>query len=148
MSDPPSYISFHIPQYEETDTHFKVKVDAVRESGDAIWFEIFDGESNQTYTGTDFEKFHALPDNIQKPDKLRIYMRPAPNTNDPKTAISAVYWTSNDPKSVFDGWSGAPTSRVYRGEDYTQTVKEVRTRSFVAPVNTSNRRGFRLVQRP
>ena len=114
-SNPVSYISFRIPQYEETDTHFKVKVDAVRETGDAIWFEIFDGESNQTYTGTDFEKFHALPNNIQKPDKLRIYMRPAPNTNDPKTAISAVYWTSNDPKSVFDGWSGAPTSRVYRG---------------------------------
>ena len=148
MSDPPSYISFHIPQYEETDTHFKVKVDAVRESGDAIWFEIFDGESNQTYAGTEFEKFLPMPSHIQKPDKLRIYMRPAPQTNDPQTAISAVYWTTNDPKSVFDGWSGAPTSRVYRGEDYTQAVKEVRTRSFVAPVDTSNKRGFRLVQRP
>ena len=75
-------------------------------------------------------------------------MRPAPQTNDPQTAISAVYWTTNDPKSVFDGWPGAPTSRVYRGEDYTQAVKEVRTRSFVAPVNTSDKRGFRLVQRP
>ena len=148
MSDPPSYISFHIPQYEETDTHFKVKVDAVRESGDAIWFEIFDGESNQTYAGTEFEKFLPMPSHIQKPDKLRIYMRPAPQTNDPQTAISAVYWTTNDPKSVFDGWPGAPTSRVYRGEDYTQAVKEVRTRSFVAPVNTSDKRGFRLVQRP
>ena len=81
FSNPPSYITFRLPQYEETDTHFKVKVDAVREAGDSIWFEIFDGENNQTYAATDFEKFHALPAGITKPDKLRIYMVPAPENN-------------------------------------------------------------------
>ena len=123
-------------------------MDAIREAGDAVWFEIFDGENNQTYLGSDFEKFHALPSHIQKPDKLRIYMLPAPNTNNPQTGISAVYWTTNDPKSVFDGWSGAPTDRVYRGEDYSQSVKEIRNRAFSSANSISNRRGFRLVQRP
>mgnify|MGYP006274144235 CR=1 FL=1 len=122
MSNPVSYVSFRIPQYQETDTHFKVKVDATRESGDAVWFEIFDGDQNQSYSETDFEKFLSLPGHLQKPDKLRIYMRPAPDTNNPVTAITSVYWTTNDPKSVFDGWTGEPTDRIYRGEDYSQSV--------------------------
>ena len=60
FSNPPSYITFRLPQYEETDTHFKVKVDAVREARDSIWFEIFDGEKNQTYAATDFEKISCF----------------------------------------------------------------------------------------
>ncbi len=152
MADPVSYVTFSLPQYEENSTHFKVKIDATREAGDEIWFALLDGNETKTYAEADFEKFLPKVAPIGKPKKLRIYMKPAPLTNNPTTAISAVYWTSNDPKSVWSGgpWSGSPsniTHRGFRGENFSEAVQEVRYRRHVTPSNVSPHRGFRLVQR-
>ena len=152
MADPVSYVTFSLPQYEENSTHFKVKIDATREAGDQIWFALLDGNETKTYAEADFEQFLPKVAPIGKPKKLRIYMKPAPLTNNPTTAISTVYWTSNDPKSVWSGgpWSGSPsniTHRGFRGENFSEAVQEVRYRRHVTPSNVSPHRGFRLVQR-
>jgi hypothetical protein len=137
-----SYITFDLPQYEENATHFKVKVDATREAGDQIWFAILDGNATKTYAEADFEQYHAVAAPIGRPRRLRIYMRPKAGTASPATAVSAVYWTTNDPKSFYSG-----QDRIYRGEHFDEAVREVRSRRQVVPSNADAKRGFRLVQR-
>ena len=92
------YLTLNIPPYVLDDagaTHFEVNVDATREAGDDIWFELVDGENNQTYANADFGTKLALPGNIQRPQKLRIYINQSPsNSTIGGTFVHAVYWNS------------------------------------------------------
>ena len=144
--DNASYVTIDIPPYDDTYTHFKVKVDATRQSGDGLWFEILDGNNTKVYSESDFDKYHAVQAPINRPRKLRIIMKPVPG-NTPQTGVSAIYWQTNDPKGIWSGqWSN--TNRVYRGDHFDEGIREVRFRRQAGPTHFEPKLGFRLVQRP
>ena len=64
------YLTLNIPPYvleEANATHFEVNVDATREAGDDIWFELVDGENNQTFTNSDFGTQPTCPEIFSGP---------------------------------------------------------------------------------
>ena len=80
---------------EESTTHFCVNLDMEREEGDSFWFELFEGDQNQTYTDQDIGKVLPLPGNITKPDQLRVYTRA--KSSSPTigaTVLKSVYFRS------------------------------------------------------
>ena len=89
------YLTLNIPPYileESNASHFEVNIDATREAGDDIWFELVDGDNNQTYANSNFGTQLALPNNIQRPKKLRIYLnQAAANSTIGGTFVHAVY---------------------------------------------------------
>ena len=135
------YLTLDLPQYEENNaTHFRVKVDADREGNDDIWFELVD-ESNATklYANADFDQFLPIATPIVKPKHLRVYLKPATSPTREGTALSAVYWTTNDPKSH---WTG--TKRVVRDNHYAENIQFLNNRNFINPSPPSGSIGFRL----
>jgi formylglycine-generating enzyme required for sulfatase activity len=169
------YLTLNIPAYvfdEAGATHFEVNVDATREAGDDIWFELVDGENNQTYANSNFGTKLALPGNIQRPKKLRIYINQSPsNSTIGGTFVHAVYWNSlqaSTPSRTIDqtilfgvdwkssrngpidnprGWwkSG---QRLTRDNHYAEALENLGKRTFSAPDRRYSTVGFRLVQRP
>jgi formylglycine-generating enzyme required for sulfatase activity len=59
------------------------------------------------------------------------------------TALHAVYWTTNDPKSWNTG-----TQRVVRDNHYAENLQTLSTRNFETPATANATTGFRLVRRP
>ena len=141
------YLTLNVPPYvldEANATHFEVNVDATREAGDDIWFELVDGDNNQTYANADFGTKLALPGNIQRPKKLRIYLNQSPSSSTiGGTFVHAVYWKTDNPKG---SWTG--TQRVLRDNHYAEGLQTLSKRSFSTPDKRYSTVGFRLVQRP
>ena len=98
-------ITLKIPQYSRTKRHsFSVKVDADREGDDGVWFELVNEDnSSKTYTNADFDQLLPIVSPIIHPTRLRIHMKPATNPTVGGTAITAVYWGTNDPKTCGRG---------------------------------------------
>jgi formylglycine-generating enzyme required for sulfatase activity len=169
------YLTLNVPPYvldEANATHFEVNVDATREAGDDVWFELVDGDNNQTYANGDFGTTLALPGNVQRPKKLRIYLNQSPaNSTIGGTFVHAVYLKgsrtdgtgrpadefvlfSDDWKSERDGPIDNPrgwwqsSRRVLRDSHYAEGLQHLSKRNFSAPGNRSSTVGFRLVQRP
>ena len=153
-----TYLTLNIPQYSEQNaTHFRVKVDANREGDDDIWFELVNEDNaTKTYTNADFDTLLPIESPITNPNRLRIYMKPATSgATLGGTAVSAVYWQSNDPKSL---WTG--TERIAKDMSYQESLSSLKTRQWFSPIArnsttnaeytyfTRNRVGFRLVRRP
>ena len=143
-----------IPQYfEQNLSHFRVKVDAERVPDDDIWFELVNEDnSSKTYTNADFDQLLPIESPIVNPTRLRIYMKPATSgATLGGTAITAVYWGTNDPKSL---WSG--THKIVKDSWFSTSLKSLSFRgtplaphlgassNYTAPSLT----GFRLVRRP
>ena len=82
-----------------------MKVDADREGDDDVWFELVNEDnSSKTYTNADFDQLLPIESPIVQPTRLRIYMKPATSgATLGGTAVSAVYWGTNDPKSLMEG---------------------------------------------
>ena len=169
------YLTLNIPSYvweESSATHFEVNLDATRESGDDIWFELVDGENNQTYANANFGSKLELPSNIQRPKKLRIYLnQAAENSTIGGTFVHAVYLRglrvdgtgrqgddfvlfSDDWKSERDGSIDNPrgwwqsSQRVLRDNHYAEGLQVLSGKNFSSPANRYSTVGFRLVQRP
>ena len=87
---------------EQNITHFRVKVDADREGDDDIWFELVNEDnSSKTYTNADFDQLLPIVSPIIQPNRIRIYMKPATSgATIGGTAITAVYWGTNDPQEI------------------------------------------------
>ena len=139
-------LTLNIPQYSEQDTsHFRVKVDAVREGDDDIWFELVNEDnSTKTYTNANFDKLLPIQSPIVKPTRLRIYMKPATTgATFGGTAISAVYWGTSNPKSL---WMGS--QRVDKDIYYSENTQKLTRRSWRASNEVTQIMGFRLVRRP
>ena len=141
------YLTLKIPQYSEQNaTHFRVKVDADREGDDDIWFELVNEDnSSKTYSNADFDQLLPIVSPIDKPTRLRIYMKPATSGATPGgTAVSAVYWGTNDPKSL---WTAS--QRIVKDLSFDQNISLLKSRVInTTPSTVSNKRGFRLVRRP
>ena len=169
------YLTLNVPPYvldEANATHFEVNVDATREAGDDVWFELVDGDNNQTYANADFGTKLALPGNVQRPKKLRIYLNQSPSSSTiGGTFVHAVYWNSLrsdtpartidqtvlfsvDYKSERDGPIDNPrgwwksTQRLVRDNHYAEGLQTLSKRSFSTPDKRYSTVGFRLVQRP
>jgi formylglycine-generating enzyme required for sulfatase activity len=140
------YVTLDLPQYKEQNaTHFRVKVDADREGDDDIWFELVD-ESNATklYANTDLDQILPITAPIVNPKKLRIYLKQKSSNPSPTgTALKAVYWTTNDPKSL---WSGS--ERVTKDGAFSDDLRLLKYRSSNAPSHIGATKGFRLARRP
>jgi formylglycine-generating enzyme required for sulfatase activity len=168
------YLTLNIPPYileEANATHFEVNIDATREAGDDIWFELVDGENNQTYANANFGSKLELPSNIQRPKKLRIYLnQAAENSTIGGTFVHAVYLTpsSDSPTRTFDqmtlfsvdwkserngpvdnprGWWQS-NQRVLRDNHYAEGLQVLSEKNLSSPANRYSTVGFRLVQRP
>lgn len=169
------YLTLNIPPYvleEASATHFEVNIDATREEGDDIWFELVDGDNNQTYANAKFGTKLSLPSNIQRPKKLRIYLnQAAANSTIGGTFVHAVYlkgsrtdgqgrktdeftlfsddWKSerNGPIDNPRGWWKS-SQRVLRDNHYAEGLQYLSKRNFSSPANRYSTVGFRLVQRP
>ena len=141
------YLTLKIPQYSEQNaTHFRVKVEADRQGDDDIWFELVNEDnSSKTYTNADFDQFLPIVSPIVQPTRLRIYMKPATSGVTPGgTAVSAVYWGTNDPKSL---WTAS--QRIVKDLSFDQNISLLKSRVInTTPSTVSNKRGFRLVRRP
>ena len=153
-------------------THFEVNVDATREAGDDIWFELVDGENNQTYANSNFGTKLPLPGNIQRPKKLRIYInQSASNSTIGGTYVHAVYWNSlqaSTPSRTIDqtilfgvDWNSSRNGpidnprgwwksgqRLTRDNHYAEALENLGTRNSSTPDRRYSTVGFRLVQRP
>ena len=78
------YLTLNIPPYvlnEASATHFEVNVDATREAGDDIWFELVDGKTTRPMRIPISGPNSHLPGNIQRPKKLRIYINQSPSNS-------------------------------------------------------------------
>ena len=147
----PHYLTLKIPQYSEQNaTHFRVKVDADREGDDDVWFELVNEDnSSKSYTNADFDQLLPIVSPIIHPTRLRIHMKPATNPTVGGTAISAVYWGTNDPKSL---WTG--TKRILKDRDYDEDLEQLKYRFAILPntaeayISGTRTIGFRLVRRP
>jgi hypothetical protein len=149
------YLTLNIPQYSEQNaSHFRIKVDATREGDDDIWFELVNEDnSTKTYTNADFDKLLPIQAPIVKPTRLRIYMKPATSgATVGGTGISAVYWGTSNPKSL---WTG--TNRIQKDLSYNHGLGNLRGRTTGLTPNTINQTpyggqttnwGFRLIRRP
>jgi len=169
------YLTLNIPPYileEANASHFEVNIDATRETGDDIWFELVDGDNNQTYLNSNLGTKLALPNSIQRPKKLRIYLnQAASNSTIGGTFVHAVYLRglrvdgtgrqgdefalfSDDWKSERNGpvdnprgwWEGQ--NRVLRDNHYAEGLQVLSGKNFSSPANRYSTVGFRLVQRP
>ena len=149
LADPAAnyYITLKIPQYSEQNaTHFRVKVDSDREGDDDIWFELVNEDnSSKTYTNADFDQLLPIVSPIVQPTRLRIHMKPATSgATLGGTALTAVYWGTNDPKSL---WTG--TNRIVKDLSFDENISLLKNRvTNTTPSTVSNKRGFRLVRRP
>jgi formylglycine-generating enzyme required for sulfatase activity len=169
------YLTLNIPSYvweESSATHLEVNIDATRETGDDIWFELVDGDNNQTYANANFGNKLSLPSNIQRPKKLRIYLnQAASNSTIGGTFVHAVYLTpsrNDTPTRTFDqttlfsvdwkserngpvdnprGWWKS-SQRVLRDNHYAEGLQVLSGKNFSSPANRYSTVGFRLVQRP
>jgi hypothetical protein len=169
------YITLNISSYvweEANASHFELNIDATRETGDDIWFELVDGDNNQTYANANFGNKLALPSNIQRPKKLRIYLnQAASNSTIGGTFVHAVYLTpsrNDTPTRTFDqttlfsvdwkserngpidnprGWWQS-SQRVLRDNHYAEGLEVLSGKNFSSPANRYSTVGFRLVQRP
>ena len=141
------YLTLKIPQYSEQNaTHFRVKVDADRQGDDDIWFELVNEDnSSKTYTNADFDQLLPIVSPIVQPTRLRIHMKPATSgATLGGTAVSAVYWGTNDPKSL---WTAS--QRIVKDLSFDQNIALLKNRvTNTTPNSVSNTRGFRLVRRP
>ena len=139
-------VSLLVPNYKENNqSFFKLEINADREDGDDIWFELV-GDSNvsKTYAGTEFGKLLPLPIEVPRPKKLRILIKATPsNPTFGATALRSVIWTQSNPKSH---WTG--TERVIRDNHYAEALENLGKRSFSTPDWRFSTVGFRLVQRP
>ena len=143
---PLNCLTLNIPQYSEQNaTHFRVKVDAVRQGDDDIWFELVNEDnSTKTYTNSDFDKLLPIQAPIVQPTRLRIYMKPATSgATVGGTAISAVYWGTSNPKSL---WTA--TQRIEKDIYYSENTQKLTRRSWRASNEVQSFMGFRLVRRP
>jgi len=139
-------LTLNIPQYSEQNaSHFRLKVDATRQGDDDIWFELVNEDnSTKTYTNTDFDKLLPIQAPVVKPTRLRIYMKPSTSgATFGGTAISAVYWGTSNPKSL---WTG--TQRVDKDIFYSENTEKLTRRSWRASSEVQSFMGFRLVRRP
>ena len=130
------YLTLQIPQYSEQNaTHFRVKVDADREGDDDVWFELVNEDnSSKTYTNADFDQLLPIVSPIIQPTRLRIHMKPATSgATVGGTAISAVYWGTNDPKSL---WTG--TKRILKDRDYDEDLEQLKYRFAILPNTTGH----------
>ena len=168
------YVTLNIPQYvwnEPSATHFEVNVDATREAGDDIWFELLDSDNNQTYANANFGTKLQLPGDIQRPKKLRIYLNQAASnstiggtfvhivgikglTNNgtrptDQTILFGVDWksTRNGAEDNPRGWWKS-SQRVLRDNHYAEGLQVLSGKNFSSPANRYSTVGFRLVQRP
>jgi len=169
------YLTLNIPPYvleEANATHLEVNIEATRESGDDIWFELVDGENNQTYVNADFGTKLPLTGNLQHPKKLRIYLnQAATNSTIGGTFVHAVYlkgsrtdgldrktddfvlfsddWKSerNGPIDNPRGWWKS-SQRILRDNHYAGALDNLNFRSFSSAGNRYSTVGFRLVRRP
>ena len=117
-------LTLNIPQYSEQNaSHFRLKVDATRQGDDDIWFELVNEDnSTKTYTNADFDKLLPIQAPIVKPTRLRIYMKPATSgATFGGTAISAVYWGTSNPKSL---WTA--TQRVDKDIYYLRILQKLK----------------------
>jgi formylglycine-generating enzyme required for sulfatase activity len=140
------YLTLNMPPYyqENNATHFRVNVDATREVGDDIWFELVDGNASKTYANADFDQLLPVTAPIYRPKKLRIYLNQSPSSSTiGGTFVHAVYWGTDNPKSH---WTG--TQRVMRDNHYAEGLVPLGTRNYSDPKNRYSTVGFRLVQRP
>jgi hypothetical protein len=140
------YLTLNLPPYyqENNSTHFRVNVDATREAGDDVWFELVDGNASKTYANADFNKLLPIPAEVGHPKKLRIYLNQSPSSSTiGGTFVHAVYWGTDNPKSH---WTG--TQRVLRDNHYAEGLETLSKRSFSTPDKRFSTVGFRLVQRP
>jgi formylglycine-generating enzyme required for sulfatase activity len=144
---PTSYLTLKIPQYSEQNaTHFRVKLDADRQGDDDIWFELINEDnSSKTYTNADFDQLLPIVSPIVQPTRLRIHMKLASSgATLGGTALTAVYWGTNDPKSL---WTA--TQRIVKDLSFDQNISLLKSRlTNKTPSTVSNKRGFRLVRRP
>ena len=146
MANDTGYLTIELPQYSEQNaTHFRVKVDADREGDDDVWFELVNEDnSSKTYTNADFDQLLPIVSPIVQPTRLRIHMKPATSgATVGGTAITAVYWGTNDPKSL---WAG--TDRIVKDRAYDQSLNKLTTRIGNGPGLNQDDTGFRLVRRP
>ena len=140
-----SSITFMLSEHSGSfSTHFRLKIEADREGDDDIWFELVD-ESNatKTYANANFDQLLAIEDPIVRPNKLRIHLKPATNPTVGGTALKAVYWTTNDPKSWPSG-----THRVVRDNHFAEDLQFLSHRNLSTPSTATGTIGFRLVRRP
>ena len=168
------YLTLNIPSYvweESSATHFEVNVDATREAGDDIWFELVDGDNNQSYANANFGTKLQLPSNIQRPKKLRIYLNQAASNSTiggtfvhivgikgltetetrerDQTILFGVDWNStrNGPIDNPRGWWQS-NQRVLRDNHYAEGLEVLSGKNLSSPANRYSTVGFRLVQRP
>jgi hypothetical protein len=121
-------------------------VDANRQGDDDIWFELVNEDnSSKTYTNADFDQLLPIESPIDQPTRLRIHMKSATSgATLGGTAVSAVYWGTNDPKSL---WTA--TQRIVKDLSFDQNISLLKSRvTNTTPSTVSNKRGFRLVRRP
>jgi formylglycine-generating enzyme required for sulfatase activity len=140
-------LTLKIPQYSEQNaTHFRVKVEADREGDDDIWFELVNEDnSSKTYSNADFDQLLPIVSPIVQPTRLRIHMKPATSgATLGGTALNAVYWGTNDPKSL---WTAS--QRIVKDLSFDQNISLLKSRlTNTTPSTVSSKRGFRLVRRP
>ena len=148
-----AYVTLNIPQYLNKTyirTHFQVDVNATTASDDDIWFELLDGDQNQTYTSKDFGVNLPFPNNIKTPKKLRIYIsESSSNSNIGASVLHGVSWKGLKDGAIenpFGSWTG--TQRVLRDNHYAEALENLGKRSFSTPDRRYSTVGFRLVQRP
>ena len=133
--------------------------------------QAIDGDNNQTYANADFGTKLALPGNVQRPKKLRIYLNQSPSSstiggtfvhtvgirglrNDntrltDQTVLFSVDWKSirNGPIDNPRGWWKS-TQRLVRDNHYAEGLETLSKRRFSTPDKRYSTVGFRLVQRP
>ena len=138
------YVTLDLPDYSDVNqtTHFHIKIETERNTGDEFWFEIFDENTSKTYGNDSFEKLLAFDAQSPKPKKIRIYMKRSPSEVG-TTSLNAVYWTTSDPKSWNTG-----THRVVRDNHYAENLQTLGNRNFATPNTANATTGFRLVRRP
>ena len=97
-----SKVSLDLPDYKEFKTHFSVDVDVNREGDDDVWFDLIDiNGSKKTYNNSDFGKTLPIVYPISSPKRLDIYLKPKSSSpTKGGTSLRAVYWKTNDPKSL------------------------------------------------
>ena len=120
-------------------------MDADREGDDDIWFELLNEDnSSKTYTNADFDQLLPIVSPIIQPTRIRIYMKPATSgATIGGTAVTAVYWGTNDPKSFMEGGD-----KVVKDKAYDQSLGKLHERTKTGHQTKEDNRGFRLVRRP
>ena len=150
ITSPYSYseasVTLKLPDYlfKDKPTFFLIDINATRETGDEITYELFDEENNFPFEEAKLNKKLEIPNLLTGSVCLRVNLKPKPSSTPSSiSSINAISWKTSDPKSL---WRG--NQRVLRDNHYAEGLQYLSKRNFSSPGNRYSTVGFRLVQRP